>query len=100
MNTIVYSEAAIRDLDRVWDEVFAASKSNETARRYISGLMDKVEQYKTFPSSAAPLNWGDMFTGYHFVVYKAYMVFFRIDGETIKVARVLFGKSDYLKILF
>lgn len=41
----------------------------------------------------------DLFTGYHYVVFKAYISFYRIDGERILVDRVLYGKSEYLRKL-
>ena len=37
---IEYSPVAIRDMDRVWDEVYEASKEVEVATRYIDDLMD------------------------------------------------------------
>ena len=40
---VQYSKAAIRDLDRVWAEVFEASRSYDITEKYIDDLMDKVE---------------------------------------------------------
>ena len=40
------------------------------------------------------------FTGLYFVTFKEYMAFYRIHGEIIEVARVLFCRSDYMKTLF
>ena len=41
---VEYSKAAIRDLDRVWAEVYKASKDIEITERYIEELLDKVEK--------------------------------------------------------
>lgn len=97
---IVYSPIAIRDLDRVYAEVFEASKSVETALQYIDDLMERVARKREYPKSGAPLNYDGGFTGYYFVVFKAYMAFYRADVGKIFVDRVLFGRSDYMRTLF
>lgn len=97
---IEYSQAAIRDLDRVWNEVYEASKEADIATRYVDGLMDCVAEKRAFPKSGAPLYYENGFTGYYYVVVKAYMAFYRIVEERILVDRVVFGRSDYMRIIF
>ena len=96
---VEYSKAAIRDLDRVWTEVFEASKDLEITEKYITELLDKVEKKSDYPKSGSPLYYENTFTGYYFVVFKAYLAFYRLEKDTILVDRVLFGKSDYLRKL-
>lgn len=97
---IEYSQAAIRDLDRVWNEVYEASKEADIATRYVDGLMGCVAEKRAFPKSGAPLYYENGFTGYYYVVFKAYMAFYRIVEERILVDRVVFGRSDYMRIIF
>ena len=40
------------------------------------------------------------FTGLYYVTFKEYIAFYRIHGDVIEVARVLFSRSDYMKVLF
>ena len=96
---IAYSKAAIRDLDRVWAEVFEASKDYETTEKYLEDLLNKVEAKADQPKSGAPLYYENSFTGYYFVVFKAYLAFYRLEEDQMLVDRVLFGKSDYLRVL-
>ena len=96
---IMYSPAVVRDLDRTWSEVFDASKSVDTADRYVEELMEAVKKKEEFPSSDSPLYYDDLFTGYYFVVFKAYIAFYRIDGGRVLVDRVLYGKNEYLRKL-
>lgn len=96
---VKYSKTAIRDLDRVWAEVFKASEDIEITERYIEDLLDKIEKKADYPKSGTPLYYENTFTGYYFVVFKAYMAFYRIEKETILIDRVLFGESDYIKLL-
>ena len=95
-----YAKQAIRDLDRVFAEVAEASGDEETARRYADGLIDKIEGKAAFPKSGAPLYYGELFTGFYFVVFKAYLTFYRVEGSEMLVDRVLYRKSDYLRAIF
>lgn len=96
---IQYSKASLRDLDRVWSEVFEASKDYDVTGRYMDGLLDKVESKSVYPESGSPLCYEELFTGYSFVVFKAYLAFYHIENDSVIVDRVLFEKSDYLKRL-
>lgn len=96
---IKYSKVAIRDLDRVWSEVLDVSKSYDITTKYIDDLMDKVAAKADHPKSGAPLYYEDSFTGYYFVVFKSYIVFYRLEDNIILVDRVLYGKSDYMRCL-
>ena len=94
-----YSTAALRDLDRIWNEVLEASRSQDLTEQYLNDLLDKVEAKSLFPQSGTPLYYENDFTGYHYVVFKAYIAFYRVEGEDVFVDRILYGKSDYLRTL-
>ncbi|MDD3337129.1 MAG: type II toxin-antitoxin system RelE/ParE family toxin [Eubacteriales bacterium] len=97
---IEYSPIAIRDLDRVYAEVLEASKDMDIALRYIDDLMDQVAAKGEFPKSGSPLYYEGGFTGYYFVVFKAYMAFYRVDADRMYVDRVVYGRSDYMRSIF
>ena len=99
MYTVKYSPKALEDLDKVWEGVFEASKSYDVTKKYLNDILDMVEAKADFPFSGSPLIFNDMFTGYYFLVFKKYMVFYRIEGASLYVDRVLLGKSDYVKKL-
>ena len=96
---VKYSKAAIRDLDRVWSEVYKASQNHEITIQYNDDLMDKVGAKADCPKSGSPLYYEDTFTGYYFIVFKAYMAFYRLENNTMLIDRILYGKSDYMRIL-
>ena len=51
------------------------------------------------PQGRYTLYYDDLFTGYYYVVFKAYIAFYRIDSGRVLVDRVLYGKSEYLRKL-
>ena len=85
--SVEYSKAAVRDLDRVWSEVFRASRSYDITERYLNDLMDIVESKSEYPLSGAPLYYEDRFTGYYFVGR------FFVSGERCRL--VCGGCSQY-----
>ena len=95
-HSVKYSAQAVRDLDRTWDEVFEASKSLEITAKYINDLLDKIESKRMFPLSGIPLYYDDLFTGYYYVIFKSYLAFYSVEGNTMLVSRILYAKSDYI----
>ncbi len=91
-----YSPIAEDDLDRVWDEVWEASQNFDIADKYVNALKQK----KKYPKTGSLLTYMGEFTGLYYVTFKEYMAFYRIHGDVIEVARVLFSRSDYMKVLF
>ena len=97
--SVKYSRKAIADLKRIESEVFQACKDKDTADRYLEELISKINEKETFPESGSPLVFLGLFTGYRFVVYKAYMAFYTVENNIVLVDRILLGKSDYLNTL-
>lgn len=97
--SIEYSKAALRDLERVWADVFEASKSIDITEQYIEDLLDKIEEKKEYPKTGTPLYYENTFTGYYFIVFKSYLAFYRLDKDRMLTDRILFGKSDYMRTL-
>jgi plasmid stabilization system protein ParE len=94
-----YSMAAVRDLDHIRTEIMSASQDTGTAEKYIASLMERIEEKKFFPKSGSPLYYMDGFTGYYYVVYKAYIAFYRVDENKVYIDRILSTKSDYMRVL-
>lgn len=94
-----YSPRAEQDLERIQDEAFEACRDVETPQRYLDAMMDRIEAKADYPRSGTPLYWFDRFTGYYYVVYKAYIAFYYPADDGIRIERILHGKSDYIRRL-
>jgi len=54
-----------------------------------------------FPDSGAPLSSITVVPNdYRFLVCGSYLVFYRHEAENVYIVRVLYGRRDYMKILF
>lgn len=98
--SVRYTPEAVRDLDSVWDGVVEASKSYDIADRYVAGLRGAIAKKRQFPMSGSPLLYRGLFTGFYYVNYKKYMIFYRVKDNYIEVLRVIMSKRDYMTILF
>lgn len=92
-----YSPCAMEDLMRIRSEVWQACRDSETTLHYLDDLMDTAEKTILFPKSASPLYFENRFTGYYRVPYKAYLIFYRLDGSRVLIERILHSGTDYLK---
>lgn len=98
--SIRYTPVAMRDMDAVWDGVYAVSGSYDIANRYVDEFANTIAAQRTFPFSGIPLQYRGLFTGFYSVNFKKYKAFYRVRDGYIEVLRIIMGKRDYMKILF
>lgn len=56
---------------------------------------------KDFAEMGTPLSSiADVGIDYRFLVSGNYMVFYRVQGSDVCIDRVLYGRSDYMSVLF
>lgn len=76
--------------------------SNQTAAtKLLKDIYYQIERLQDFPLMGTPL-FGkvEVQNDYRFLVSENYMVFYRFEVDTVYVVRILYGKSDYMRVLF
>ena len=100
-NKIHYSPESRRDLDDIWDYIVSELQNRSAAERVIDRIMDAVDPLKNFAEMGTLLSSiADVGTDYRFLVSGNYMVFYRVQGYNVYIDRVLYGRSDYMSVLF
>lgn len=100
-NKIHYSPESLRDLDDIWDYIVSDLQNRSAAERVISRIIDAVDQLKDFASMGTPLSSiADVGTDYRFLVCGNYMAFYRTQSSDVYIDRVLYGRSNYMSVLF
>ena len=100
-NRIHYSPESRRNLDDIWDYIVSELQNRSAAERVINRIIDAVDPLKNFAEMGAPLSSiADIGTDYRFLVSGNYMVFYRVQGNDVYIDRVLYGRSDYMSVLF
>ena len=51
---------------------------------------------KIFAKLGSDMKKPDAITGFYFVVFKSYLVFYKVETDRMLVSRVVYGKSDYM----
>lgn len=97
---ITFSDVAKTDLLKLTDDIYNLCLDKSTTTEYVKGLIAKISSKKDFPQSGIPLQFENIITDYRYVIYKSYLVFYRIETDKIVVHRILFARSDYCKNLF
>ena len=88
-------------MDDIWDYIVSELQNRSAAERVINRIIDAVDPLKNFAEMGTPLSSiADIGTDYRFLVSGNYMVFYRVQGNDIYIDRVLYGRRDYLRILF
>lgn len=102
MAEIVYSKRSIRDLDEIGDYIEETLKSPIAALNTVNRIQDAVDKLADFPLIGTLLSAvvGIADSDYRFLVCANYLAFYRVNGETVYIDRILYGRRDYIAILF
>lgn len=98
---IRYTPEALRDLLELKEYIGINLQNPKAAARITRDILDSCAQLKQFPEMGSSLDARTgTETGLRCLRCGKRIAFYRIDGETVSVARILDGRQDYLRILF
>lgn len=98
MARIVFSPKAKNDLTEIGDYIAFQLHNKLAARNVITKIRNSVYGLKDFPESGTPLTYFDV--TYRYLVCGSYMIFYHLSDNNIFIDRILYGRRDYLNILF
>lgn len=98
---LYYSAQARKDLDEIWDYIVADLGNPIAAEKTVSRIMDDIDRLADFPEMGTMLrNVTHMVTDYRYIVSGSYMAFYRFHDSTVYIVRILYGRRDYMRVLF
>lgn len=96
-----YSAQARKDLDEIWDYIVADLGNCIAAEKTVNRIIDDIERLADFPEMGLMLrNVAHMVTDYRYIVSGNYMAFYRVSDKTVYIVRVLYGRREYMRVLF
>ena len=99
MNQVVYSPKALSDLDEIFAYISDKLANPVAAESTINGILDTADMLKEHSEIGKPLYFSDdIFSGYRYLIYKNYLVFYRSSNDTAYIDRILYGKRDYINL--
>ena len=101
MADIKFSPDAINDLQQIKAYITNELCNEQAAVSTIAKIMEHINRLRTFPDSGAPLSSIiDLGTNYRFLVCGNYTAFYRTENNAGRRVRVLYGRRDFMRILF
>ena len=100
MTKVILSAAAKADLQdtrRYISSVLTNPRASKQTLKRITAQLHTLEQ---FPESGTPILIPGSPVAYRYLVCGSYMAFYHIRNQEVIVDRVLYGRRDYLSILF
>ena len=101
MNRIRFSPEAVKDLQEIKGYITAEFCSEQAADHTIRKILKKIQNLSPFPEIGPKLSQiADVSTDYRFLACGSYTAFYRVEGSQVFIVRVLYGRRDFMKILF
>ena len=101
MVEISFSPEAVSDLQRAKAYITNELCNEQAAVNTINKIMGRIRELAAFPEMGAPLSSiVDFETDYRFLVCGNYTAFYRFENQTVYIVRVLYGRRDFMRILF
>lgn len=101
MAKVNISPAARADLREIGDYVSRELRNPSAALRLMQRIRKSIKPLELFPETGSPLLIGaEQRVPYRFLVCGSYMVFYHLDEDGVLIDRILYGRRDYMALLF
>ena len=92
---------ALNDLKEIKSYIENNLSNSIAANNVIKRIIDDYSRLENSPYMGSLLSTKVPFdTDYRFIVSGNYLVFYKADDEYVSIYRILYGRRDYLKIIF
>jgi plasmid stabilization system protein ParE len=101
MSAVHISPAAADDLSEIKRYIADELQNPTAAASTVGKILKSVGTLADFPEIGAPLSSVvDIDTAYRFLVCGKYLAFYYVESGDAFVVRILYGRRDYVRILF
>ncbi|WP_425803089.1 type II toxin-antitoxin system RelE/ParE family toxin [Desulfitobacterium sp. Sab5] len=101
MNKLKISPEARNDLVEIKNYISQEFYSPQAAVNLIAKITKRIRGLLEYPGIGASLSAViDIQTDYRFLVSDSYLIFYRYEDGVVYVIRVLYGRRDYMRVLF
>ncbi len=101
MAEIQFAPEALNDLKEIKSYITEELCSEAAAINTIGKITKRIRSLADFPEIGTPLETVvHVETSYRFLVCGNYLAFYRYDNHAVRIIRVLYGRRNYMQILF
>jgi len=101
MHRIRVNPIALNDLREIKAYITEELCNPNAATGIVKKIISRYEQLGEYPMMGAELSAVlNVKTDYRYLVSGNYLIFYRVEGEYVSIYRILYGRRDYMRILF
>lgn len=101
MYKVSFSPEAVDDLKEIKQYIKDELCNEQAAKNTVAKILKKVKMLSDFPESGSSLSAIIGFdTDYRYLICDNYIAFYRIENKNVLIVRVLYGRRNYMQILF
>lgn len=101
MVNAVLSPLAKSDIQEIGDYISQSLHNPSAAQQLIHRFREAITSLRSFPEMGTPLlSDHSERIPYRYLICGSYMIFYHFEANTIYVDRVLYGRRDYMALLF
>ena len=101
MADIRFTPEALRDMQDIKAYITEELCSEQAALHTVGRIMKRIGRLADFPELGARLApVVELEVPYRYLVCGNYLVFYRVDRGDVQIIRVLYGRRNYMQILF
>lgn len=101
MVKLLISPLARADMREIGDYIRRELRNPDAALRTVRRFREAMLPLRDFPHMGSPLlAAGKQGAPYRYLVCGSYLIFYHADSAAVHVDRVLYGRRDYLALLF
>ena len=101
MTPIKFSPEAVKDLQEIQSYIANELCSQQAADRTVFKILNRIRSLSSFPEMGTPLSAVLSFdTDYRYLVCGNYTAFYRTEQDAVYVVQILYGRRDFMRILF
>lgn len=101
MVKVKISPLARADMREIGDYISRELRNPGAALRMIQRFQETIKPLSELPEMGAPLLAAEkQRASYRYLICSSYMIFYHLSDDSVMVDRVLYGRRDYLALLF
>ena len=101
MNNLYLSPEAQDDLSEIKAYLAEDLENPQAALSTVTKITKTIRMLQEHALIGVPLSAiADVNSDYRYLISGSYMIFYRVTGKDVFIDRVLYGRRDYLRILF
>ena len=99
--TLKVSPEAIKDIAEIKEYISESLDSPIAADKLVREIVKAYKGLKTAPYMGTPLDSViEVKTDFRRLVCRDYIIFYKVEGDTVFIYRIINGRRDYCRILF